>query len=190
MGKTRIFRNHPVMNNTLVVWYSRKGSNRYLASRIAGSLQCELEEIRPRLNSFLLFLMGIHLGNRSLRHKPVDYDQVILCGPVWMGKFIPPLRAFVRKYGQSLRKMVFVTCCGSSYAVKDEKFGHGLVFNQVKELLGDKCVHCEAFPIGLVMPADKQDDGELMMKTVLSDANFTGEILERYEQLIRKLREG
>jgi flavodoxin len=178
------------MNNTLVVYYSRKGSNRYLARRIASDLQCELEEIRPRLNSFLLFLMGIHLGIWSLRHNPANYDRVILCGPIWMGKFILPLRDFVEKYGPGLRKMLFITCCGSSYEQKDDKYGHGSVFKQVKDLLGDKCVHCEAFPIVLVIPADKQTESELMMKTHLSDANFIGEILERYEQFIRKLKEG
>jgi flavodoxin len=178
------------MTNTIVIFYSRKGSNRYLASRIAGSLQCELEELRPRLNNFLLFLMGIHLGNRPLRHKPGDYDQVILCGPIWMGKFIPPLRDFVKRYGPGLRKLYFITCCGSSYEQKDEKFGHGLVFKLVQDLMGEKQVHCEALPICLVLPEDKKTDGELMMKTILTDANFTGEILERYEQFIRKLNLG
>jgi len=76
---------------TIVVYYSNEGSNKYLAGKISKSLSCEIEEIKPRLNIFLLFLMNIHLGIRSLKHNIKDYDRVILCGLIWMGKLIPPL---------------------------------------------------------------------------------------------------
>lgn len=51
---------------TLVVYYSREGSNKFLAQKISQTLGCELDEIRPRLNSFLLFLMNIHFGIKAL----------------------------------------------------------------------------------------------------------------------------
>ncbi|MFZ4725137.1 MAG: flavodoxin domain-containing protein [Paludibacter sp.] len=173
---------------TIVVFYSNKGSNKYLAERISKSLSCEIEEIKPRLNVFLLFLMNIHLGIKSLKHSIKDYDRVILCGPIWMGKFIPPLRSFVNKYVSKINKLVFVTCCGSTYAKKDEKFGHGLVFKEVESILKEKCVLCQAFPIGLVLPDDKKDDTDAFMKTHLNDDNFKGEMLERYENFILELK--
>ncbi|MBE0655836.1 MAG: hypothetical protein IH594_18695 [Bacteroidales bacterium] len=176
------------MNRIIVIYYSRNGSNRYLAEKTARTLECDMEEIRPRLNVFIFFLLKISLGIRSLRANIKEYDTVILCGPVWMGRFVTPLRDFVRKYGRDIRKLYFITCCGSSDKVKMEKFGHGLVFNIVKELLGDKCVHCEAFPIGLVVPEDKQEDGEFIMKTRLSDENFKGEIKERFEAFIGRVK--
>ena len=43
---------------TIVVYYSRKGSNKYLANKIAKDLTCDIEEIRPRINAYLLFLMN------------------------------------------------------------------------------------------------------------------------------------
>ena len=176
------------MEKTIVIYYSRKGSNKYLAGKIAKSLSCDLEKIRPRLNVFLLFLMNIHLGISSLKSNLKEYEQVILCGPIWMGKFIPPLRSFVKKYSAKIEKLVFVTCCGSTYAKKDEKFGHGLVFKEVENLLQDKCVLCQAFPIGLVMPEDKKEDPDAFMKTHLNDENFKGEIQERFESFIQKIR--
>ncbi len=175
------------MNKTIVVYYSRKGSNKYLAEKISKSLSCEIEAIRPRLNVFLLFLMNIHLGIRPLKHNIKEYDKVILCGPIWVGKFIPPLRSFVTKYSGSINKVIFVTCCGSTYAQKDEKFGHGLVFNEVAEILKDKCVSCQAFPIGLVMPNDKKEDTDAFMKAHLNDDNFKGEILEKFKHFMLKV---
>lgn len=172
---------------TLVVYYSRKGSNRYLAEKIAAELSCDAEMIRPRLNVFMLFLMNIHLGIRPIRHKVEDYDRIILCGPIWMGKFIPPLRSFLNKYNQRITKLVFVTCCGSTYKNRDEKFGHGLVFKEVKALLDGRCSLCQAFPVGLVMPDEQKEDPEAFMKTHLNNENFKGEIVEIFNQFMKKV---
>ena len=172
---------------TIVVYYSRKGSNKYLAEKISKSLSSEIEEIKPWLNVFILFLMNIHLGIRPLKHNIKDYDRVILCGPIWMGKLIPPLDSFISRYFQQINKLIFVTCCGSTYAKKDEKFGHGLVFKEVENRLKNKLIFCQAFPVGLVLPDDKKEDTDAFMKTHLNNENFNGEILERYEGFIKKV---
>lgn len=174
---------------TIVVYYSNKGSNRYLARKISTSLSCDQEEIRPVLNVFFLFLMNIHLGIKPLQHNMSAYDRVILCGPIWMGKFIPPLRSFVKKYRSRIKKLVFVTCCGSTFEKKNEKFGHGLVFNEIEKMLNGKLVHCQAFPVGLVLPDEHREDPDAFMKTHLNDDNFKGEIQEHYDNLIRQLTE-
>jgi len=177
------------MKNILVIYYSNKGSNKYLAGKISKSLSCEIEEIKPRLNVFLLFLMNIHLGIKPLKHKIENYDKVILCGPIWMGKLIPPLRSFIKQYINKINKLIFVTCCGSMDAKKDEKFGHGLVFKEVENLLNDKCIICQAFPVGLVLPDDKKEDADAFMKTHLNDENFKGEIQERFDNFMNKVNE-
>lgn len=174
---------------TIVVYYSNKGSNKYLANKISKKISCDIEEIKPRLNVFLLFLMNIHMGIRPLKHNIKEYDKVILCGPIWMGKFIPPLRSFIKKYDHQINKLIFVTCCGSTFKKKDEKFGHGLVFKEVVHRLNDKCVFCQAFPVGLVLPDDKKEDTDAFMKTHLNDENFKGEIQELFENFIKKVTE-
>ncbi|MBN1198146.1 MAG: hypothetical protein JXA23_02255 [Bacteroidales bacterium] len=173
---------------TLVVYYSRKGSNRFLAHKVAGGLSADIERIRPWINVFLLFLLKIHLGIRPIRHKAESYDKVILVGPIWMGRLIPPLRSFLNKYKERIRELVFVTCCGSTDARKDEKFGHGFVFREVEHIMGDKCTHCRAFPIDLVLPEEKKGDDQAFMQTHLMDENFRGEIQDRLEDLIDKIR--
>jgi menaquinone-dependent protoporphyrinogen IX oxidase len=174
---------------TIVYFYSHKGSNRFLAHRIADDLKCEIEEIKPRFNSHLLMLMGLNFGNRKLKTKVENYDRVILCGPIWMGKLIVPLKNFVVKYRQKVKKLIFVTCCGSSFKDKDKKFGHNLVFNQVKSLLDDKPLHCEAFPIDLVVPAQLKEDSAAFMKVHLNNENFKGEIISIYDSFIQKINQ-
>jgi flavodoxin len=174
---------------TIVYYYSHKGSNRFLAQKIANDLKCEIEEIKPRLNAHLAMIMGLNFGNRKLKTKVENYERVILCGPIWMGKLIVPLKNFISKYSKKIGKLIFVTCCGSSFKDKDNKFGHNLVFNQVKDLLNDKCLHCEAFPIVLFAPDELKDDSSAFMKVHLNDENFKGEITGIYNAFILKLRE-
>jgi flavodoxin len=177
------------MEKMIVVYYSNKGSNRYLAEKISRRLSCAVEEIRPRLNAFPLVLMNMHLGIKPLQHTIEDYDKVILCGPIWMGKVIAPLRGFINRYSGEINKLIFVTCCGSSDAKKDEKYGYGPVFKEIENILKDKCAFCRAFPIGLVLPDDKKEDTGAFMKTRLSDGNFKGEIQELFESFIGKVNE-
>jgi flavodoxin len=133
--------------------------------------------------------MKIHLGIKPLKHNINEYDIVILCGPIWMGKFIPPLRSFVKKYNKKLNNLIFVTCCGSTYAKKYEKFGHGLVFKEVESILKEKCILCQAFPIGLVLPDNQKEDTDAFMKTHLNDENFEGEIQVIFDSFITKINE-
>jgi len=173
---------------TIVYVYSHKNSNRYLANKIAADLKCEIEEIKPRLNVHLLMLMGINCGNKKLKTKVEEYERVVLCGPIWMGKLIIPLRNFLNKHISKINKLIFVTCCGSTFEKKDEKFGHNLVFNQVKNLSGEKCQHCEAFPITLVLPDEQKEDSDAFMRTHLNDENFKGEIVGIYDNFIIKMQ--
>ena len=171
----------------IVIYYSRKGSNEYLARKISGQLSCEMERIRPRINSFGLFLMNFNPGIFRLKSDIASYDRVIMVGPIWMGRFIPPLKTFVKKYQHQIRELIFVTCCGSTFEKKDEKFGHGLVFKEVKEILNDKLVKVQAFPVGLVLPDEQKEDPEAFMKTHLNDENFKGEIKAYFDDFMKSI---
>lgn len=172
---------------TIVYYYSHKGSNRFLASKIAKDLNCNIEEIKPRLNSHLLMLLGLNFGNRKLRNDVENYEKVILCGPIWMGKLIVPLKNFINKNKNKIPGLIFVTCCGSTFEKKDEKFGHNFVFKEVKNIIMDKCERCDAFPISLVLPDNMKDAPDAFMKTNLNEENFKGEIQKLYEDFIGEL---
>lgn len=175
------------MKKTIVIYYSNNGSNRYLAKNISENLNCEIEEIKPRIDVHFFLLFGLSFGNRKLEINIAEYDRVVLCGPIWMGKFIAPLKGFVKQHIKNINELVFTTCCGSSFEMKDKKFGHGLVFKEIKEMLKDKCIHCEAFPVTLVVPDDKKEDPDTVMKTRLTDDNFKGELLNIFNGFIKKI---
>ena len=161
---------------TLVVYYSRKGSNKFLAQEIASRLACDIEPIRPRINGFGLILMNLNSGIRPLRSKIESYDRVILVGPIFMGRLITPLKAFLARYSGRIGELAFVTCCGSTDEKKDEKFGHGLVFNKVERIVNGKLKHVRAFPVGLILPEDQREDPDAFMKAHLNNSSFQGEI--------------
>ncbi|MFP4023854.1 MAG: flavodoxin family protein [Thiohalospira sp.] len=172
---------------TIVYFYSHKGSNRYLANKIANDLKCDIEEIKPRLNTHLLMLMKINFGNRKLKTNIENYERIILCGPIWMGQLIVPLKNLIKKNISKINNLIFVTCCGSTFEKKNDKFGHNLVFNKVNNIVNGKCTYCEAFPITLVLPDEQKDDSDAFMKTHLNDENFKGEILAIYNNFIKTL---
>ena len=175
------------MEKTVVIYYSNTGSNRFLAYKIAEMLNCDIDEIKPKLNVQPLLVFGISMGIQKLQVTIEDYDRIILCGPVWMGKLIAPLKGFIRKYRKSIQHLIFITCCGSSYEEKDKKFGHNLVFKKMKKLLGNKCLQCEAFPIPLLLPDDKKKNSDMVMNTRLSNENFKGEIAHVFSEFIEKI---
>ncbi len=172
---------------TLILYYSRTGNNRFAAQRLAEALDCEIEEIRPASGGFFSLLLGsalkFGLGNRKLARNPADFDRVILCGPIWMGQIVLPLRVFIRKYGRSLKSLTFVTVCGSDEASKDTGFGYETVFAKFRALLGEKFAGGLAIPVTLI-PGSGVD----ATKVILTEANFTGEIAARFQAVADRLR--
>lgn len=171
---------------TLVVYYSRSGNNRYLAERLARELGSDIEEISPRFKGFFFLLlfsaMKKSFGIRKLSSNVGSYDTVVLCGPIWMGQLVSPLRDFIVRYGKEIKKLHFVTCCGSDDAGKDDKFGYASVFKLAEALLPGKFAGGEAFPIGLVLPEGMKSDDEVI-KIRLTEENFRGEMAARLEKL-------
>ncbi|MEZ5069932.1 MAG: hypothetical protein R2751_02920 [Bacteroidales bacterium] len=175
------------MKKTLVVSYSDKGSNRYLAGLISKQLGAPSEEIKPFVHSQFLLMMGLGLGIRKMKQPVKEFDRIILVGPVWMGKFVYPLKKFTLRHRRDIRELVFVTCCGSGFDIKDEKFGHGTVFGKVKELLPDTPLQCKAFPIPELLTEEERKDPKRVMETRLSDDTFQGELREQFKEFMAGL---
>lgn len=178
------------MAKSLVLYFSKTGSNKYLAERIAHELNADIEPIRPGLNNMFSILMsnlvkfpGIH----PLKNDISSYDSVVVCGPIWMGSLLFPMKKVLEKVKKSNAKVSFATCCGSSEAEKDDRFGYEKVFKTVENVVGSP-VQCEVFPIKLVIPEELQKDDKTIMNTRLNDENFTGKILERLNSFMDKIK--
>ena len=180
------------MKKILVTYYTNTGSNAYLAKRFAEALNADIEEMYPRFDNMawlvIRSLLGQSVGLKPLEHDPSKYDAVLICAPIWMGKLISPVRGLLKKYKGSFKALYFAPCCGGSDEMKDEKFGYESVFETFRGIPKFIPVDCRAFPIPLVLPEDKREDGELVMETKLSDDNFKGEILDRFDDLVQLIK--
>jgi len=179
------------MEKNLVLYYSKTGSNRFLAEKIGEKLGCGVVEVKPRFNSFLYIALST-VFNRGFGVKRLDidlndYSRLIICSPIWFGKVLSPISDLISKYKAVIPRVFFASCCGSSDDKKDEKFGYSSTHNQLKELLGEKLINFEAFPIGLVIPQDKLNDDKAMMNTRLSEDTINSSVEKRLDNFIMTL---
>ncbi len=176
----------------LIVYYSATGNNKYVAEKIAQQLECDIVEIVPRAKShFILILsslIGIKIGNRKLKVNIGEYDKVIVCCPIWMGKVIAPIRAFLKENETIMKKLIYVTCCGGDEQSKNTKYGYENMFSELKKELGNVFEKGYAIPIGLLVEKEKRKETDLM-KIILSDSNYGGEIKKRVEEIVNEIRE-
>ena len=102
---------------TLIVYSSFSGNNEMLALDLKNMLSCSILRIneKKKRTGFSIFLDIFF--NRTPRieeqkEKIIDYDHVILIGPVWAGKIATPLKSFLMKEKNKIRRYSFITVCG------------------------------------------------------------------------------
>ncbi len=109
------------MSRILVVYYSRTGTTKCVATEIAKALEGDVEEIvdhTPRSG-----LVGyMRSGFEGSFHKvteidpvaldPTGYDLVVLGSPVWSASMSSPMRAFIRHHRGALKAVAFFCTCG------------------------------------------------------------------------------
>ncbi len=180
------------MKKNLIIYYSRTGNNKFLATKIQHELGCDIEEIKPRFNSLIPLIFAsttrLSMGVKNINHNIGEYDNIIFCGPTWMGTIIAPFRDFIKKYNKKIKSIYFLNCCGSSDEKSNEKFGYNTVYPQIEKIFGNRAVSCEPFPIDLIIPQNKKDDDDFIMKARLTDENFTGEITTRFNNFLQKVK--
>lgn len=157
--------------------------------RTAERLNADLIELKPRFPAMVLLatLTGISTGNRELAIDPGQYDRIILCGPVYMGKFSSPCMDFIKRQGRDVEKINVITCCASQDETKYETFGYGKVFDSLRDRLGRRAGHFQAFPLGLLDAEGEIRNGQELMNTRLTEASFIGGIRDRFENFIHVL---
>lgn len=175
-------------SKTLIAYYSKTGNNQYLAAKLASELAVDHEEIKPKWGGFFIqvmaTIMGTSTGIKTLQQNPLDYDHVILCGPIWMGNLISPLLGFVRKYKSGLKSCTFITCCGSSDEKKDDTFGYNRLFKKIG--LKFPSINWQFHALSILLVLDKEDrkNDELIRKAQLNDQTFKDEFKERFDSVV------
>ncbi len=102
--------------NCLVVYYSRTGTTRQVATAIAHILGADVEALTEAGDRHQRGLLGFLRGCRDALKKrssdlaitkfnPTYYDVVILGTPVWTGSLPPAMRSYLDAYGKDLSKV-------------------------------------------------------------------------------------
>ncbi|HVV83387.1 MAG TPA: flavodoxin [Kofleriaceae bacterium] len=121
------------MSRILVVYYTRSGTARTVAGRLAGLLGADLEEIvdpTPRAGWRGFVRSAVEARRAQLapiapsQHDPADYDLVVIGTPIWFASVSSPVRAYLRRHRGAIRAAAFFCTYGGS--------GSGRVLEQMK----------------------------------------------------------
>jgi len=108
---------------SLVAYYSRSNITKRLAENIAKELNCDIEEIKPKVNykGKLGYARGIKdaasekiVDLETLSYNPEDYDVVYLGVPVWVSKAANPMISYLKQNEGKFRNVKFFVTAGSS----------------------------------------------------------------------------
>ncbi len=128
----------------LIVYYSRSGTTRMLATAISHTLHCDIEEIRDTRSrrgilGYVQSLIEAFLRRpstiESAERDPGSYDLVIIGTPVWAGSMSSPVRSYLMANKARLREAAFFCTLGGR--------GSESAFAQMRELAGKvPCARC------------------------------------------------
>ncbi len=109
------------MKPCLVVYYSRSGRTRAVASALAQACHADLEELQPAgggrigyLHAIYLALSGAIPPLEPLRHDPVDYQLTIVGTPVWAGRMAAPVRSYLYAQRERFHQLAAFCTMGGS----------------------------------------------------------------------------
>lgn len=124
------------MARTLVVFFSRTGTTRTVAKRLASQLDADLEEIvDPTRRTGLVGWLRSGLEARRGWRAPIapgrpcgDYGLVVIGTPMWAGCLSSPVRAYLRQHRAELGDVAFFCTRGGR--------GDHQVFSQMEAEVG------------------------------------------------------
>jgi flavodoxin len=140
---------------TLVAYYSRTGTTKFVAETIAVELGADIEEImdlKNRSGKIGWIIAGKeatqekHADLAPTKFNPKDYDLIVLGTPIWAWKPTPAIRTYIAKNDLSGKKVALFFTMDSSLKEAVEKT-KALIPNAV--LVGD---------IVLAKPLANQDE--------------------------------
>lgn len=169
---------------TLVAYYSMSGNNKKLADYIKEKYNLELLEIKEKKKrkTFTIILDLIFKKRKSkLAEYNADldrYDNIILIGPIWMGKVCKPLLTFALNEKDNIKSFSYMSVCGGGnrdILLEDN-------FTLETQITPKKVLQLAITPL---IPAELQKDLKYLMSYKIKD-----EDLISYAQEIEKFING
>ncbi len=124
-----------------MVYYSRTGNTRKVASFLAEKLSAELEEIKEVLPGRKTFFSAAWQARRKYcppilpqKFNPSAYHLVIIGTPVWAFTMASPVRSFLTLHRGRLRQAAFFCTLGG--------YGSKNTFQEMERVAGKKPLAC------------------------------------------------
>ena len=143
---------------TLVVFYSRTGTTKKVAEKIARALKCDKEEIKDtvkRSGPVGYMRSGREAAARKLtelkkiKKDPAGYDLVVVGTPIWAWNVSSPVRTYLTKNKSRFKKVAFFCTMGGSGAER--------AFKEMERLVGKKPSRTLALTTNQVVRGDPSE---------------------------------
>ncbi len=169
----------------LIVYYSRTGSTRIVATALArgtGGLLRELVDASPRSNLFLsamaaLFHRPAHLVDPE--YDVASYDTVVLMTPVWAGNPTPAFTTFIRNAPLTGKRVIIVAVGRSGQSIAASSRLEQMVRARGGRVQGVYHVHGLTGKGGSARPAtteELQAEGERIAELLRRPRDEEGEV--------------
>lgn len=104
---------------TLVVYYSKTGKTKTAAKCMAEVFEADMEEISDLVKPNVAIACTKALFKKSSKIKvpekfPKNYDCVVVCSPIWAGKIVPAVRAYMEQFGKDITVPIYVLTRGDA----------------------------------------------------------------------------
>jgi len=128
--------------NKLVIYYSFEGNTKFVAQLIAGTLEADLLELKPKneikSRGFIKYFWG---GKQVImKEKPellpfdkqfYEYDMLFIGTPVWAWGYAPPLATLFSATKFKGKKIALFCCHGGGKGRTLEKMKESLLGNEI-----------------------------------------------------------
>lgn len=107
---------------TLIVYYSRTGSNKKAAEALQKKINSDIEEIKVTedlsdwmslLRSGIRALFGKKTAISPAEKSPGNYDLTVMVTPIWMGKMPPATAEYLRQHRDQMKAVAVLSVSGS-----------------------------------------------------------------------------
>jgi len=174
-----------VMKKYLILYYSKTGNSKFIAEKLSEELHCDVEIIKPILNSlvfqFLISFLNIPIPVNISKNSIRQYQEIIIIGPIWGGLLIAPLRSVLKKCIRLAKQVHFAVTCETRESEKDSQYGYNKVLNKVKSLGGNQIKSITAFSTSLVSGYDEKTQIDINSKAKITEDNFSEELRARLD---------
>ena len=127
---------------SLVVYYSFSGNTRLIAEAVAGEINADIEELKPKkpLNAsgagYIMWGLRQLVSQSKppllpLEHRVEDYDLIIIGTPVWSYTVAPPIRTFLEEQQINNKQIALFCCHGGNYGKTIENMKNSLTGNKI-----------------------------------------------------------